>query len=461
MKGYRYATSFTPSSEHIDPLNYAHEYGLRSVTDARNRSKAQWKSFSEILDQKETEVGSVIERIGADETEELPASPKRPYGYEENIRNKWKNNWIGEPQWLDILLNGDPESTRDHLLELPFDQALQTHHCYTGNGISGPKGIASLKELENKVRFQQDRVERMRQLKDRIGFSAVPAKVSPMKVIPSREKDKRGLKVTFRRHLDLHVGKTDVPRRRSTMRNTEYAELLRSLQDELILASGANPRNREGSQHPEHTHSPYNHTRVVPTSPLYDHGDAMDIDDDESEHEPAEESFYNHQTINDEPIHNTSPIKNPPPTITKPPSPTHSDNDGNELFDNDDDIFLSLGILPRKSTPASDNQDSEQHNPVKIPQHITISSSTSYRDLSEDELMEDAPHHVDPTPRKPTPLNNTMRRKNQFDDIRYLEPAITASKKQRKSPREELTGYMDDELLAQQVYIPSTSDYAI
>jgi hypothetical protein len=160
----------------------------------------QWASFSSFLDTREIDISALYQSLArptADETQK-----PLPRGYEEDILRIWKNNWLGDQRWLDILLQGDPEFTRDQFFELPFEKALAKHHHFK-NGISGAgSGTISLKTLEKQVHEQNVRLGELRKLR-RDTLEAVPNLDSPTIPRPATETEKKPeteMKVVFRRH---------------------------------------------------------------------------------------------------------------------------------------------------------------------------------------------------------------------------------------------------------------------
>lgn len=188
---------------------------LGSILEAHRTAKAQWESFTRLLEEKEAAVAAMVEMIPSEEEEaaaaeaEKPEKRSRPRGYEENIRRKWENNWLGDPRWLDIILNGDPESTRDRFLELPFEQAWENRQ-YFESGTMAATPAVSLKGLENQVAEQRRRVAEIRKLRE-LSLTGVSSPVksgamSPGKMAPGEQKEKKkGLGVEFTRHQDLHM----------------------------------------------------------------------------------------------------------------------------------------------------------------------------------------------------------------------------------------------------------------
>jgi hypothetical protein len=215
--------STQPSPLYLTPLTIAHRYALGSLLEARRNAKEQWETFERILDEKEAELAAMAEKIPDDEEAEKPEEPKskRQRDYEESIRRKWENNWLGDPRWLDLMLNGDPEPRRDRFLELSFEQAFENKHYFAEGRVASPPAI-SLKGLENQVAEQRRRVAEIRRLREltTAGASSPMKSASPSKRASVQAEEKKGLKIEFTKHQNLHLkDMAEAPRRNGSHRS--------------------------------------------------------------------------------------------------------------------------------------------------------------------------------------------------------------------------------------------------
>ena len=220
----------TPNPTYLTPLTIAHRVVLGSILEARRKAKEQWESFSRLLEEKEAAIAAMAEMIPSEEEEaaaatEKPEQMSRPRGYEESIRRKWENNWLGDPRWLDIILNGDPESTRDRFLELPFEQAWENRQYFESGTMAATQAV-SLKGLENQVAEQRRRVAEIQKLRELslTGTSSptMPDAASPSKQAVEEQKEKKkGLGVEFKRHQGLHMKDMDGQQTRGRVHQSE------------------------------------------------------------------------------------------------------------------------------------------------------------------------------------------------------------------------------------------------
>ena len=217
---------------HLAPLVLAHGHALGSLLEARRDSKAKWSAFSALLDAKEAEIVAMAEQLstpGVDDDPDAQPPPRRrrrPATYDESVRAKWRSNWLGDPRWLDILLDGDPEVARDRFLDLGFEEAFDNQRLFAPGRVA-PAAAVSLRGLDSQVAEQRRRVEEIRKLREQSlggGLSPPPKSrtASPAKspAAGSEQAEARGPKVEFAKHQSLHLkDMAALPRRSRNRRN--------------------------------------------------------------------------------------------------------------------------------------------------------------------------------------------------------------------------------------------------
>ena len=224
---YEQATSAQPLPHYLTPLTIAHRSVLGTLLEAHRHEMAQLESFERLLDEKEAQIAAIAETLPEQleaEAENEKLQPRRPKGYEESIRRRWENNWLGDSRWLDILINGDTESTRDRFLEMPFEQALEKQQ-YFKDAMASNLSAIGLRGLDNQVAEQRRRVEEIRKLREQTldvgGRSAsYPSKATATPMKPTNVKP---IKIEFTRHQDLHLKKMTAPLSQSRDRRSECA----------------------------------------------------------------------------------------------------------------------------------------------------------------------------------------------------------------------------------------------
>lgn len=204
---YIEATSATPSVKAVQALLWAHQNAITRLLDHRAVSKGEWTSFAEYLGEKEKDIADLAQHVAEWSAEPEEPLPGKKNAYEESIRSKWRNNWLGDPVWLEILLNGDPELSRDRFLELPFETALAKHRHFKDGKILSGGGAASLAGLERQVAEQRKRVDELRKLREEalVPIPGLEKKPTAPTEAQKERSEKPGLKVAFNKHGDLHL----------------------------------------------------------------------------------------------------------------------------------------------------------------------------------------------------------------------------------------------------------------
>lgn len=207
-----YNQTSSPAPRDLKILILAHQVSLSQLLHARRLSKAQWTSFSTFLDTKETEISALSQSLTRSSAEDTQKS--LPRGYEEDVLRKWRNNWLGDQRWLDILLQGDPEFTREQFFELPFEKALAKHHHFKGGPGGARSGEISLKALEQQVQDQKRKLGELRQLR-RDHLETIPhaySQLAPKAASTEGEKKaEKPLKVAFGRHQVRYTSIAKLP----------------------------------------------------------------------------------------------------------------------------------------------------------------------------------------------------------------------------------------------------------
>lgn len=160
---FNQTSSPAPSPKVLTVLILAYQSSLSRLLLSRRLSKSQWSSFSSFLDTKESQIYALSEILSQPTSDEAPKI--LPRGYEEVLR-KWRNNWLGDQRWLNILLEGDPGYMRDQFFELPFEKALAKHHHFKNGLVGMGNGEVSLRVLEKQVQEQNNRLRELRQMRE-------------------------------------------------------------------------------------------------------------------------------------------------------------------------------------------------------------------------------------------------------------------------------------------------------
>lgn len=140
------------------PLLLAHLVSIGQSGDRRARVRGTFDRFSELLDNKKTQLEQRFQ-------EKPQSGPQEPADLD-RLTDHVKTNWLGSEEWADNLLNGGSRSSSDAFLELPFTEAWAKANESTVEGLTAGASRDLLLDLESRVSQQRDRLNRWREYGD-------------------------------------------------------------------------------------------------------------------------------------------------------------------------------------------------------------------------------------------------------------------------------------------------------
>lgn len=222
----------------ITALVLAHKVSLRRMLDDRRAARARFNDFSNVLASKEKAIAKRREAaVAARRT-----SQDRDISDSQRLE-VWRmvrDNWTGNERWLDTLLYGDSKARQDGLLSAQFDRVWRRVQSGRLAELEDEKSSGLLEQLDNRVRGQQERLEKWQGFRQRMfgNASSEPAKGQEP---PSKA---RGIDLGFRAHENLHLGRMSprkLPRTRSSQLDSHYEALISRLKTDLASADPGVP----------------------------------------------------------------------------------------------------------------------------------------------------------------------------------------------------------------------------
>lgn len=211
----------------LSPLLLAHKVSLKVKLNQKKASRAQYKSFAELLDSKEQSLARRREQAAA-----RGRGPKIAKDEKSNVRRAVRNNWAGNEQWLEALVHGDARATQDGVLTTHFDRVWRRVRTNRLGELENKSG-GLLQQLDSRVRAQQVRLGKWQNFqKEMFGdVSDPPVKRS------GRVSGQKGIDLGLGAHESLQLGRLS-PRRLTRRTNAsqvdgEYDDLLATLEAEL------------------------------------------------------------------------------------------------------------------------------------------------------------------------------------------------------------------------------------
>lgn len=217
---------YTGERTELNTLLLAHKVTLRIKLDNKKASKAQYKSFAELLDSKEQGLSRRREQATT-----KSRSREISEGDQSNVRRAVRNNWAGNEQWQEALVYGDVKTTQDGVLTAPFDSVWRRVRTNRLGELENKSG-GLLRQLDSRVRAQQERLGKWQNFHKEM-FGNVS---SPSAKRSGRSGGKTGIDLGLGAHESLQLGRLSprkLTRTEASRVDGEYDELLTSLETEL------------------------------------------------------------------------------------------------------------------------------------------------------------------------------------------------------------------------------------
>ncbi|KAK8176020.1 HAUS augmin-like complex subunit 6 N-terminus-domain-containing protein [Phyllosticta citrichinensis] len=246
---YQYATaSRLPADSQISllPLAMAHKQELMRILKAKEDHKRRYKEFGNLLQAKAYETLDRNQQCG--ETLESLENAGKEFAAPET-KKILQENWLGNPEWLDIMVHGDQLEADDPLFQAPFEEIWAK--VQQGGEIDEPTGRQKnlLQDLESRVNAQEERLLRWRSLHAKVLRSrGKEPSTTPKK---SQSKDHAPM-FAFDAHEGLQIGQP-VPEPSDeddefspppSEVSGAYGSILGDLRDQLAQASKPKPFRR-------------------------------------------------------------------------------------------------------------------------------------------------------------------------------------------------------------------------
>jgi hypothetical protein len=101
------------------PLAIAHKAALVNVLKRKDEKRRKYMEFEGLLDKKAEDVDRRIRKSKDTPRAQRPAVSQKEA---DTVKKQLKDNWIGNQQWLDIMLHGDHVQAEDAFLNSRFDK---------------------------------------------------------------------------------------------------------------------------------------------------------------------------------------------------------------------------------------------------------------------------------------------------------------------------------------------------
>jgi hypothetical protein len=214
------------------PLAIAHKAALASVLKRKEQKRRRYMKFQELLDTKAKDINRRIRKCQDAPRPERPAIPQKEA---DAIKKQLKDNWIGDPKWLDVILYGDNVQAGDAFLHSRFDKVWRMVECGRKLEDVTPE-IGLLENLQLRVQEQQKRLQNWKAFHAELKTEKLDLKPHALKV-PVVKKDFK-----FEEHLQYQLPtakskETDSKTIQHPVLRLDYQTLLDDMKSELLRVS--------------------------------------------------------------------------------------------------------------------------------------------------------------------------------------------------------------------------------
>ncbi|KAF1987489.1 hypothetical protein K402DRAFT_462790 [Aulographum hederae CBS 113979] len=162
-----------PQRESLLPLAIAHKASLTAVLKRKEEKRQRYSDFGTLLGTNNEELVQRAKQIKTTSRKSL----KTPNAEEaEGVKKQIKDNWVGDAQWVDVLLHGGNAHSNDPLLERPFREVWSSvAENRPLNGQHYQKDL--MEDLADRVTEQQSRLEQWQLFHKELIHSKDPATI--------------------------------------------------------------------------------------------------------------------------------------------------------------------------------------------------------------------------------------------------------------------------------------------
>ncbi|KAL9064002.1 MAG: hypothetical protein Q9157_007992, partial [Trypethelium eluteriae] len=374
------------------PLAIAHKASLQRCLAERKVRRERFSQFAERLREKEEE----IKERNARAEVALKKCPLVKKADMDRMEKTLRANWLGNPEWIDVLLYGDIERSSDRLLNQSFEADLWPKvRAGQPLEVQGVQGL--LEDLEGRLQEQQKRLKRWEDLRIVSAQEIKSFKSQPTRVELANDDAKFVPKFDKHEHLQLGKPRSESPRKLQASRppdlrpssidfrsvpGTRYRKSLLNMQEELNQASrtGSRTASRSASQtlSPPDTASAIEHKSIpsqtqglgITTNLSLLSSEPETQADAEDSISPSQKSSANTKLPETlitpvEEEHPIAPLTSPPSDSPAPPSspPLQYPSHANSSSEN----HLSLADRTRKSIAIATGSDETSPPPLPSP----------------------------------------------------------------------------------------------
>lgn len=235
--------SYTGERTVLSALILAHKASLSRHITEKNNLRAKYSDFSRLLDLNDQRTSKRREELNQplNEAEGHTELSDREF---RSLQNKFRKNWSGSNEWLETILYGDNRPGRDGLLAKRFDILWDQIEDGTSLDMEKKNGTGLIERLEARVQNQESRLAKWQEFGRTLTGNGTK---SPTKKAQTADIKERGIKIDFKDHQSLRIGKYTIegPKTVESAFRDEYTHLIERTQKALYDVSKPNVFSKE------------------------------------------------------------------------------------------------------------------------------------------------------------------------------------------------------------------------
>ncbi|KAL9608605.1 MAG: hypothetical protein Q9167_006579 [Letrouitia subvulpina] len=185
------------SQRSLLPLAIAHRASLTALLRRKEQLRQRLSNFQRLLDEKEADLLQVVDRLAQGDGER-DLRDDRPNNIIDT-RKQFETYWRGDPRWINTLIGGGDDYIHDPLFEIPFNEIWPHVRDGTVDHIALEEKQDPLRDLENRIRSQRERLEHWREFQASIIQPG--QKTKPGIDDNSKTYRPKGLELNLKKHL--------------------------------------------------------------------------------------------------------------------------------------------------------------------------------------------------------------------------------------------------------------------
>lgn len=220
------------------PLAIAHRASLTGLLRQKDQLRQRLSRFERMLDEKEADLLKAVDRL-AQVDGERDLRDDHP-NYIMDTRKQFETHWRGDPRWIDTLIGGGSDCSRDPLFETTFKEIWPHVRDGTVDHIIPEEDQDPLRDLENRVRSQRERLAHWQEFEASMIQPGPKAKIGVD--VNSRISRPKRLDLNLKKHMkpegNIDLTMTSQAEESETVTisagsTNEYTKLINSFRSEL------------------------------------------------------------------------------------------------------------------------------------------------------------------------------------------------------------------------------------